>query len=529
MENKKQIKIMYIYGLYSILSIDEYIRYIGQTRNLIKRLNDHNNNFVNIDKLTKKEEWIKKVINSGGTICMKVIEICDSTNFNQREKHWITEFRKTNHLTNTLSGGGGYIEKSLYNISYEDCKKWVKDNLNISSSSQWWKNAENNLPKHIPKYPNDYFVGMGWISWSDFLDNNNISSNLVVDVYYSYDDAKKWISENTSGITYHSTWKEEVKNNKIPYFIPNRPDRFYKRDNRGWISWGDFLGTGTISCIQQNKNYLSYENSKKYINENFPFILGSKDWNKNYANKIPNFIPKNPNNTYKKDGWINWIEFLSHGDFVAGRTSYYLYEELKKINEENVILNWKSYDYLRNKSTNSNKRFPPAEHIRLQKDWKNDDDFFNKIKFVNLLPSKQKSNIIKKYNLPGFDIRTDLKWTLESCKKEALKYKNPTEWIKGSNSSYNMAMRNKWLSKIYFLIGWEVKDPKEVIYTYDICKIEALKFDTRSNWRLGSKASYDAACRNGWLDDLARHMKTPSKNTSNKHLFDENNNYIPYL
>lgn len=27
--------------------------------------------------------------------------------------------------------------------------------------------------------------------------------------------------------------------------IPNRPERYYK--NRGWVSWGDFLGTGRVA------------------------------------------------------------------------------------------------------------------------------------------------------------------------------------------------------------------------------------------------------------------------------------------
>jgi len=31
----------------------------------------------------------------------------------------------------------------------------------------------------------------------------------------------------------------------MPLYIPSNPDYFYK--NKGWVSWGDWLGTGSTS------------------------------------------------------------------------------------------------------------------------------------------------------------------------------------------------------------------------------------------------------------------------------------------
>jgi len=35
-------------------------------------------------------------------------------------------------------------------------------------------------------------------------------------------------------------WREYCKSGKKPINIPASPDKTYK--NKGWISWGDFLG-----------------------------------------------------------------------------------------------------------------------------------------------------------------------------------------------------------------------------------------------------------------------------------------------
>ena len=39
-------------------------------------------------------------------------------------------------------------------------------------------------------------------------------------------------------------WFDYIKNNKLPSNIPTDPRRSYK--DTGWISWGDWLGTGTL-------------------------------------------------------------------------------------------------------------------------------------------------------------------------------------------------------------------------------------------------------------------------------------------
>ncbi len=57
-------------------------------------------------------------------------------------------------------------------------------------------------------------------------------------MYYSYEDGKKWIKENLTKISAHK-FREMSKENKLPKFIPSKPERTYKEE---WINWYDWLG-----------------------------------------------------------------------------------------------------------------------------------------------------------------------------------------------------------------------------------------------------------------------------------------------
>ena len=71
-KNKPNEKQIFIYGLHT--NKDETIRYVGKTTTLKKRLYEH----INMSKRSKnhKNSWIKKHIDNGETIEIKIIEIC---------------------------------------------------------------------------------------------------------------------------------------------------------------------------------------------------------------------------------------------------------------------------------------------------------------------------------------------------------------------------------------------------------------------------------------------------------------------
>jgi len=96
-------------------------------------------------------------------------------------------------------------------------------------------------------------------------------------------------------------------------------------------------------------------------------------------------------------------------------------------------------------------------------------------------------------------------WAIkENCLQESLKYKTRGEFQKESSSAYNSSLRNGWLDDLCSHMV-EIIKPKGY-WTKKNCKKEALKYTTRGEFQKGSLGAYFSSCKNGWLDDICKHM-----------------------
>lgn len=95
-------------------------------------------------------------------------------------------------------------------------------------------------------------------------------------------------------------------------------------------------------------------------------------------------------------------------------------------------------------------------------------------------------------------------WTLERCLEEALKYKTRKEWEKKNASSYTIARKKGWLDQSCSHMREVKKAPNH--WTLERCQEEALKYTTRYEWTSEHTASYSRAHKNGWLDQCCSHM-----------------------
>jgi hypothetical protein len=284
-------RITYIYGLYEVGKEDE-IRYVGKSDNPIKRLRDHKS-----DKgITPKTSWIKSIINRGGKIGLKILKVVDYNIWEEEEIKTIKEYNTNNTLKNYDKGGnGGNIkyDKSYYeciewlklnkpdwvldsrdykkwskhedfptflpiapqrvytdfkwskflsnvnndpdrHLSYSESKKWISENCNFKSSTEYSKSS---LPYFLPKKPFNTYK-KEWVSWSEFLGFKPFKRDKNT-IYLSYEDAKKWISENVNIELTAQNFRFMSKNDEFPNFIPKKPERYYKSN---WVSWYDWLG-----------------------------------------------------------------------------------------------------------------------------------------------------------------------------------------------------------------------------------------------------------------------------------------------
>jgi len=94
-------------------------------------------------------------------------------------------------------------------------------------------------------------------------------------------------------------------------------------------------------------------------------------------------------------------------------------------------------------------------------------------------------------------------WTKERCHKEALKYESKKEFKMGSASAYTISIRNGWFDEIcQHMIP--TSKPKNY-WTKERCQEEALKYNNRMEFK-NNNSAYSAASRKGWLSEICSHM-----------------------
>jgi len=120
--------------------------------------------------------------------------------------------------------------------SFEDAKKFIRG-LNIKSTAEWNTYCKSGLkPNDIPSDLNKVYKGQ-FKSISEFFGTNNIASKYRI--YKSFNELKKLA--RALKIKSQSEWYLYWKQNPKPLDIPISPQVTYK--NKGWQSWGDFLGS----------------------------------------------------------------------------------------------------------------------------------------------------------------------------------------------------------------------------------------------------------------------------------------------
>jgi hypothetical protein len=109
-------------------------------------------------------------------------------------------------------------------------------------------------------------------------------------------------------------------------------------------------------------------------------------------------------------------------------------------------------------------------------------------------------NVLNKAN-GGAIGSPERKWTKEQCRVEALKYNNRTDFYNNSNKIHAAACRYGWLNDIcsHMIV-------KNKHWTIDECKEIALKYEIKSEFVKANKAVYAWASRHNILNEICSHM-----------------------
>ena len=210
--------------------------------------------------------------------------------------------------------------------SFEDARRFVQK-IELSNADEWsdWAKSQDR-PVDIPIAPDQTYRNKGWISWGDFLGTGNVAFRLRQ--YRKFGAAREFV--RSLRLKSYSEWKQycngQLKKVKpLPPDIPKAPDQTYQ--DRGWVSWGDWLGTGSVASF--NMKFRGFEAARKFVRK--LRLVSRSEWERYCkSGKKPSDIPSIPNRTYASRGWVSWGDWLGTGSVAPFNRTYRPFKAARK-------------------------------------------------------------------------------------------------------------------------------------------------------------------------------------------------------
>lgn len=93
-------------------------------------------------------------------------------------------------------------------------------------------------------------------------------------------------------------------------------------------------------------------------------------------------------------------------------------------------------------------------------------------------------------------------WTREDVLAESKNYKTRSEFRNNSKAAYNAAQRNGWLDEACEHMTASTHKVPRGFWTRDKVMLEAIKYDSKIEFQKGSTVAYQKAHRSNWLPDV---------------------------
>jgi superfamily II DNA or RNA helicase len=204
---------------------------------------------------------------------------------------------------------------------FEEAREYARL-LGLKNHDEWREfSRSEERPADIPASPDQVYAGKGWKGWGDWLGTGRVANQDRI--YRPFEEAREYA--RSLGLKSQREWREFIKSGKLPADIPVTPDRTYA--GKGWINWGDWLGTGRIA--DQDRIYRPFEEAREYARS--LGLKSQREWREFIkSGKLPADIPANPAQTYAGKGWINWGDWLGTGRIADQDRIYRPFEEARE-------------------------------------------------------------------------------------------------------------------------------------------------------------------------------------------------------
>jgi predicted GIY-YIG superfamily endonuclease len=266
----------------------------------------------------------------------------------------------------------------------------------------------------------------------------------------------------------------------------------------------DLFGTSLYKIIKQNKwdSLLSHVKISKRPNGYWTYEKCKEEAIK-YNKK--NIFQKEKSSAYKYISKNKWFELYDHMIVQGNRYKrlIYVFEfsdkscyigltgNIKRREKQHLLQDFNSSVFKHILETN----LKPV--LILKSDYIDVEDA---IKMENIILNEYNSNnwiILNKAKTGGIG-SCNLKWTKEMCKIESLKYIKITEYQTASKSSYNAALKNGWIDEVCSHMN-RCKSKNGYWNDKELCRKEALKYNSISELHKNCWSAYNYSKVNGWL------------------------------
>ena len=220
--------------------------------------------------------------------------------------------------------------------NFKEAREFVHA-LKLKNQREWIQYTKSGeKPDDIPTAP--WALYKEWIGLSDWLGTKNIAGNLMK--FKSFSEARKFVQKLK--FKNQKEWRNYCTSGEKPSDIPSNPGGTYKKE---WVSYGDWLGTGTIA--DRNLIFREFESARKFAHS--LNLKNQRQWQA-YAKsgEKPEDLSSTPSRHYKEQ-WKGWGDWLGTGTIGNSKKSQSFLSAkeakpiLKKLFKENNIKNGRDW------------------------------------------------------------------------------------------------------------------------------------------------------------------------------------------
>jgi hypothetical protein len=128
-------------------------------------------------------------------------------------------------------------------LPFKDARHYARS-LCLKSLTEWKAYCKSGKPRSIPAHP-EYVYATEWVNWGDWLGTNRawLGPGQRRGGWPPFEEARS--IARALGLASTKEWRAYVKTKRLWGKVPANPDFVYRE--RGWVSWGDWLGTNRTS------------------------------------------------------------------------------------------------------------------------------------------------------------------------------------------------------------------------------------------------------------------------------------------